>query len=62
MKEMEFITIVKGRSLYKLFLVDIKRVYKLDKKKKISVPVFEERRGHSCPTKGGVEDNDDSED
>jgi hypothetical protein len=48
---------MKGKSLYKLFLVDIKRVYKLDRKKGVSAPVFEERRRHSCPTEADVEDN-----
>jgi hypothetical protein len=62
LKEVEFVAIFKGRSLYRLFLVDIKRVFKLVKKKGISIPVFKERTAFRCPTEADEEDNGDHDD
>jgi hypothetical protein len=54
---MEFIAIAKGRSRYRLFIRDIKKVYKLVKKKSYSVPVFKEKKTSISPTDGDIEDN-----
>jgi hypothetical protein len=54
---MWFISIAKGSYRYKLFLVDLKRVYRLVRKNKISVPVFKEKRRPSSATEADIEDN-----
>jgi hypothetical protein len=56
---MEYIALLKGKKRYRLYISDIKKVFRLIKKKSISIPVFKEKNIYQGSTDADVEDNAD---
>lgn len=56
-KEMGYISVMKGKRRYKLFLSDINKVFKLQRRKMISLPVFQEKTPSNDSTDADIEDN-----
>jgi hypothetical protein len=54
---MIYITLAKGKSQIKLFINDIKRVFKLVKRVNISIPVFKVKRHVNSSTDADIEKN-----
>jgi hypothetical protein len=60
-KETGYIPIVKGKKRYKLYIIDIKKVFKLEKRRTISIPVFQEKNALNESTDADIEDNGEFE-
>lgn len=60
-QETAYICVQRGKKRYKLFTNDLKRVFRVQRRRTISIPVFQEKTVVTEPTDADIEDNGEVE-